>query len=55
MRHSATEEEGSTTDTLSVALLRAKEGVPLMLANFPGVGYESAPRRFRETRSTILD
>ena len=24
-----------------------------MLANLPGVGYESAPRRFRETRSTI--
>jgi hypothetical protein len=26
-----------------------------MLANLPGVGYESAPRRFRETRSTILE
>jgi len=26
-----------------------------MLANLPGVSYESAPRRFRETRSTILD
>jgi hypothetical protein len=26
-----------------------------MLANLPGVGYESAPRRVRETRSTILE
>jgi len=26
-----------------------------MLANLPGVSYESAPGRFRETRSTILD
>ena len=26
-----------------------------MLANLPGVSYESAPKRFRETRSTILD
>ena len=26
-----------------------------MLANLPGVSYESAPKRFWETRSTILD
>jgi len=26
-----------------------------MLANLPGVSYKSASRRFRETRSTILD
>src|SRR5580693_2240554 len=30
-------------------------GVHLILANLPGVSYESAPRRFRETRSTILN
>jgi hypothetical protein len=29
--------------------------VHLMLANLPDVSYESAPKRFRETRSTILD
>jgi hypothetical protein len=29
--------------------------VHLILANLPGVSYESAPRRFRETRSTILN
>jgi hypothetical protein len=26
-----------------------------MLANLAGVSYESAPRRFREIRSTVLD
>jgi hypothetical protein len=42
-------------DSEPVALLRGKEGVRLILANLPDVSYESAPRRFRETRSTILD
>ena len=55
VRHSATEEDGSATDLVSVVLLRGKEGVRLILANLPSVSYESAPRRFRETRSTILD
>jgi len=40
---------------VSVTLRRGEEGVHLMLANLPGVSYESAPKRFRETRSTILD
>jgi hypothetical protein len=35
--------------------LRGCGGVHLILANLPGVSYESAPRRFRETRSTILN
>jgi hypothetical protein len=43
------------TDSVSGTLLRGEEAVHLMLANLPGVSYESAPRRFRETRSTILD
>src|ERR1700675_2649513 len=30
-------------------------GVHLILANPPGVSYKSAPRRFRETRSTYCD
>jgi len=55
VRRPATEEDGSATDSVSVALLRANEGVHLMLANLPGVSYKSASRRFRETRSTILD
>jgi hypothetical protein len=47
------EEERSATDWASLTLLRG--GVHLILANLPGVSYESAPRRFRETRSTILN
>ena len=47
--------DGSATDLVSAALHRGKEGVRLILANLPGVSYKSAPRRFRETRSTILD
>jgi hypothetical protein len=46
-------EERSVTDWASVTFLRG--GVHLILANLPGVSYESAPRRFRETRSTILN
>ncbi len=41
-------------DSVSVTLLRVEEGVHLIQANLPGVSYKSAPRRFRETRSTIL-
>lgn len=51
----AATEDGSVTDSVSVTLLRGEEAVHLMLANLPGVSYESAPRRFRETRSTMLD
>jgi hypothetical protein len=40
---------------VSATLLRGEERVHLMLANLPGVSYERAPKRFRETRSTILD
>ena len=47
--------DGGATDSVSVALPRDEVGVHLMLANLPGVSYESASRRFRETRSTILD
>jgi hypothetical protein len=36
-----------------VTLLRG--GMHLILANPPGVSYKSAPRKFRETRSTIED
>jgi hypothetical protein len=42
-------------DSVSVTLPRCEEGVHLILANLPGVSYESAPSRFRETRGTILD
>ena len=46
---------GSATDLVSVTLLRGEEGVHLMLANLPGVSYESAPRQFRETRITVAN
>src|SRR5580704_13006965 len=45
----------SATDRVSVTLLRGCGGVHLILANLPGVSYNSAPRRFRETRTTILN
>jgi hypothetical protein len=47
---------GSATNTKSIALLGGEKGVHLILEKiFPGVSYKSAPGRFRETRSTILD
>jgi hypothetical protein len=45
----------SAADRVPVALLRGYGGEHLVQANLPGVSYESAPRRFRETRSTILN
>jgi hypothetical protein len=41
---------GSVASSVIVTLPRG--GVRLILANLPGVSYKSAPRRFRETRST---
>jgi hypothetical protein len=54
MNHLCITDSGSAMDSVSAALLRG-EGVLLMLANLAGVSYESAPTRFREIRSTILD
>jgi hypothetical protein len=40
----------SVTNSMLVTLLRG--GMHLILANLPGFSYKSAPRKFRETRST---
>jgi hypothetical protein len=42
---------GSVTNSMSVTLLRG--GMHLILANPPSDSYKSAPRKFRETRSTM--
>lgn len=54
MNHLCITVSGSATDAVPVELLKS-EGVHLVLANLAGVSYESEPRRFWETRSTILD
>jgi hypothetical protein len=49
------EEKEARRTPASVTLFRGEEGVHLILANLPGFSYESAPRRLRESRSTILN
>src|SRR5208282_290830 len=45
----------SATDSKRRRAFRGCERVHLILANPPGVSYKSAPRGFRETRSTRKD